>query len=214
MTQTAVRPRVSFEEYIDFCAQNNESYELVRGELVKMTPPTWAHVLIALFLERVFEVEIERLGYDWVAVRESGQRTEDNSSRLPDVTVVPFDAIEPVLNQTAVLTVPAPIVVEIVSPSSSTEDYDTKLKEYQLLRVKEYWVVDHEGLGAAKYIGFPKSSTVTVYELVDGKYEAKRFRGDDQIISPTFRSLDLTANQVFIAGQQRRGKGRIGDSNQ
>jgi Uma2 family endonuclease len=151
MTQAAVRPRVSFEEYIDFCAQTDERWELVRGELVKMTPPTWAHVLIARFLERVFEAEIERLGYDWVAVRESGQRTESDSSRLPDVTVVPFDEIEPVLNQTAVLTVPAPIVVEIVSPSSSTEDYDSKLKEYQLLGVKEYWVVDHEGLGAAKY---------------------------------------------------------------
>ncbi len=80
MTQAAVRPRVSFEEYIDICAQTDEPYELVRGELVKMTPPTWAHVLIARFLERVFEAEIERLGYDWVAVRETGQRTEDNSS--------------------------------------------------------------------------------------------------------------------------------------
>lgn len=214
MTQAAVRPRVSFEEYIDLCAQTDEPYELVQGELVKMTPPTWAHVLIARLLERVFEAEIERLGYDWVAVRETGQRTEDNSSRLPDVTVVPFDQIEPVLNQAAVLTVPAPIVVEIVSPSSTSEDYDAKLKEYQRLQVKEYWVVDHEGLGAAKYIGFPKAPTITVHELVDGKYEAKRFRGDDRIVSPTFQGLNLTAKQVFASAQQRRGRGTIGSSDQ
>jgi Uma2 family endonuclease len=212
MTQAAVRPRVSFEEYIDFCAQTDERWELVRGELVKMTPPTWAHVLIARFLERVFEAEIERLGYDWVAVRESGQRTESDSSRLPDVTVVPFDEIEPVLNQTAVLTVPAPIVVEIVSPSSSTEDYDSKLKEYQLLGVKEYWVVDHEGLGAAKYIGFPKAPTITIYELIEEQYQARRFRGDDQIVSPTFQGLSLTANQIFASARQRRGKDTIGSS--
>lgn len=203
MTQAAVRPKVSFEEYIDICAQTDESYELVRGELVKMTPPTWAHVLISRFLERVFEAEIERLGYQWVAVRETGQRTEHNSSRLPDVTVVPFDQIEPVLNQAAVLTVPAPIVVEIVSPSSSTEDYDAKLKEYQKLAVKEYWVVDHDGLGAAKYIGFPKAPTITVYELVEGSYQAKRFRGDDQVESPLFGTLNLTANQVFSAGRRQ-----------
>lgn len=214
MTQAAVRPRVSFEEYIDFCAQTDERWELVRGELVKMTPPTWAHVLIARFLERVFEAEIERLGYDWVAVRESGQRTEEDSSRLPDVTVVPFDEIEPVLNQTAVLTVPAPIVVEIVSPSSSTEDYDAKLKEYQLLGVKEYWVVDHEGLGAAKYIGFPKAPTITVYELTEGQYQARRFRGDDRIVSPTFQGLSLTARQVFASAQRRRDRGTIGSSEQ
>lgn len=214
MTQAKVRPRVSFEEYIDFCAQTDERWELVRGELVEMTPPTWEHILIARFLERAFETAIEQSGYDWVAVRESGQRTDSDSSRLPDVTVVPFDEIEPVLNQTAVLTVPAPIVVEIVSPSSSTEDYDVKLKEYQLLGVKEYWVVDHEGLGAAKYIGFPKAPTITVYELVEGKYQPKRYRENDKIVSPTLQGLNLKAIQVFAAAQQRRGKDKIGGSGQ
>jgi Uma2 family endonuclease len=202
MTQAIVRSRVSFEEYVDLCAQTNEPYELVRGELIKMSPPTWAHILIAKLLERTFEAELERMGYNWVAVRETGQRTEGDSSRRPDVTVVPFDQIELVLNQTAVLIVPAPIVVEIVSPSSASEDYDEKLKEYQALGVQEYWVVDHEGLGAAKYIGFPKSATVTVYELVEGKYQAKRFRGDEPMESPTFPTLALTANQVFSAGRR------------
>ncbi|MBW4489953.1 MAG: hypothetical protein KME12_19395 [Trichocoleus desertorum ATA4-8-CV12] len=32
MTQAVVRPRVSFEEYIDICAQTEERYELVRGD--------------------------------------------------------------------------------------------------------------------------------------------------------------------------------------
>lgn len=199
MTQAAVRPRVSFEEYIDICAQTDERYELVRGELVKMTPPTWAHVLIARLLERTFEAEIERLEYDWIAVRETGQRTDQDSSRLPDVTVVPFDQIESVLDQTAILTVPALMVVEIVSFSSASEDYDEKLKEYQAIGVQEYWIVDHEGLGAAKYIGFPKAPTITVYTLSEGQYQAKQFRGDDRIESPTFKHLSLTANQVFAA---------------
>ncbi|MEP0872919.1 hypothetical protein NDA01_24175 [Trichocoleus desertorum AS-A10] len=32
MTQAVVRPRVSFEEYIDICAQTEERYESVRGD--------------------------------------------------------------------------------------------------------------------------------------------------------------------------------------
>lgn len=202
MTPATVRPRVSFEEYIDFCAQTEERWELVRGELVKMTPPTWLHMRIARFLEQALNAEIERLSYDWEAFREPGQRTEEASSRLPDVMVVPLEEIESVLNQTAVLTVPALLVVEIISPSSATEDYTEKLKEYQALGIPEYWTVDHEGLGAAKYIGFPKAPTVTVYELVEGKYQAKRFRGDDRVQSPTFRNLNLTANQIFSAGRK------------
>lgn len=85
MTQAAVRPRFSFEEYIDFCAQTDERYELVRGKLIKMTPPTWMHMRIARFLEPALNAEIERLKREWEAFREPGQRTEQDSSRLPDV---------------------------------------------------------------------------------------------------------------------------------
>jgi Uma2 family endonuclease len=196
MTQAAVKSRVSFEEYIDICAQTDERYELVRGKLIKVTPPTWIHMRIARFLEQALNTEIERLNRKWEAFREPGQKTEQDSSRLPDVMVVLLEEIEAVLNQTAVLTVPALLVIEIISPSSATEDYTEKLKEYQKLGIPEYWTVDHEGLGAAKYIGFPKAPTVTVYRLIEGKYQDQRFRGDDRIVSPTFPALELTVNQV------------------
>lgn len=201
MAQAVARPKLTFEEYIDICNQTDERFELVRGELVKMTPPTWMHTKIAKFLERSLDAAIEQLGYSWEAFRETGQRTESDSSRLPDVTVVPVAAIEQFLNQTAILTIAAPLVIEIVSPGSATEDYTDKLREYQALGIQEYWVVDHEGLGAAKYIGFPKTPTITIYELIGGEYVSKRFQGDAPIESPTFKNLNLTANQVFAAGR-------------
>lgn len=204
MTQATIRPGVSFEEYIDICARTNERYELVRGELVKMNPPTWQHNRIAKFLEKILDAEIEKAGYPWEAFRETGQRTEEDSSRLPDVTVVPVEAIAQFMNQTAVLTVPAPLVVEIVSPSSVSEDYNAKRREYQALGIPEFWIVDHEGLGAAQSIGFPKAPTLTIYHLVEGNYQAQRFRGADKLRSPTFPNLELTADQVFHA-QIREG---------
>ena len=137
------------------------------------------------------------MGYPWEAFRDSGQRIDLDSSRLPDVIVAPVDIILPLLNQTAVLEVAAPVVVEIVSPSSATEDYSDKLKEYQTLGIPEYWVVDYEGLGAAKYIGFPKAPTVTVYQLTDSEqYQGQRFRNGDRLVSPTFSALELTVDQV------------------
>lgn len=197
MTQALLNQELSFEDYIDFCAQTDERYELVEGKLIKMTPPTWLHLKIAKFLEQVFDAAIQELGYNWEAFRESGQKTENKSSRLPDVVIVPTDAITPTLNQSAVLKVPSLLAVEIVSPSSTTDDYKNKLREYQSLGIPEYWVVDHEALGAAKYIGFPKLPTVSVYQLVDGSYQVKQFRGADRIISLTFPNLQLTAEQVF-----------------
>lgn len=203
MTQAAVRSRVSFEEYIDICVQSDERYELVRGNLHQMNPPTVLHYRITKFLEQVLDQEIENYldPDEWETFREVGQRTEDDSSRLPDLAIVSRVEADKLLKQTAVFQSPSLLAVEVVSPSSASDDYEGKLKEYQALGIPEYWVVDYEGLGAAKHIGFPKAPTLTVYELINGQYQTRRFRGDDPIESPTFRTLTLTANQVFSAGK-------------
>lgn len=201
MTATVFKPRLSFEEYVDFCSQTNERYELVRGELKPMTPPEWQHVRIAKFLERLFDAEIVQMKKPWEAFRETGQRTEGDSSRLPDVSVVPTEEIAQYLNQAAILEVPAILVVEIVSASSTTEDYNEKLREYQSLQIPEYWVVDYDALGAAKYLGFPKKPTLTVNQLVNGVYKGSQFRGSDHIVSPTFPMLNVTADQVLTVGE-------------
>jgi Uma2 family endonuclease len=203
MTQAAVRSRVSFEEYIDICAQSDERYELVRGNLHQMNPPTVLHYRITKFLEQVLDREIENYldPDEWETFREVGQRTEDNSSRLPDLAIVSRVEADKLLKQTAVFQSPSLLAVEVVSPSSASDDYEGKLKEYQALGIPEYWVVDYEGLGAAKHIGFPKAPTLTVYELINGQYQARQFRGDDPIESLIFRNLTLTAKQVFSAGR-------------
>jgi Uma2 family endonuclease len=203
MTQSTVKSQFTFEEYIDLCGQIDERYELVRGKLHLMNPPTVLHYRIAKFLEQVLDQAIEEHFENpdqWETFREAGQRTGEDSSRLPDLAIVSRAEANQLLKQTAVFQSPGLLVVEIVSPSSANEDYDEKLKEYEVLGIREYWVVDYEGLGAAKHIGFPKAPTFTVYELVNDQYQAKQFRGDDRIESSIFKHLDLTANQVFAVG--------------
>ncbi|MBD2157319.1 Uma2 family endonuclease [Leptolyngbya sp. FACHB-16] len=201
MTQAVVKPRVSFEEYIDICAQTDERYELVRGELRLVNPPTVLHYRIAKFLERVLDQAIlDHFGQDaWETFRDAGQRTEYDTSRLPDLAIVSKAEADRLLNQTAVFQIPSLLVVEIVSPSSASEDYDEKFHEYQALEIPEYWIVDPKGLGAAKHIGFPKAPTLTIYELIEGGYESRKFRDDDPIQSSIFKNLNLTANEVFSA---------------
>ena len=103
MTQAKPRFR-TFEEYIDICAQTDERYELVRGELHQMNPPTVLHYRIAKFLERVLDQAIEDYldPDEWETFRDAGQRTEDDSSRLPDLAVVSRAEADQLLTQTAV----------------------------------------------------------------------------------------------------------------
>lgn len=193
--------KLTFQEYLDFCETSQERYELVRGELRPMTPPAWLHYQIAKFLERAFDDEIARLQLPWEAYRDPGQQTEEDSSRLPDVAIVPIEAIKDCLDRPAILTTAAILIAEVVSDSTALQDYREKVTEYQNKGIREYWIADPDPFGAAKYIGSPKRPTVSVYSLVDGVYQVKRFQGNDRVISPTFPVLQLTAEQILNAGR-------------
>lgn len=85
------------------------------------------------------------------------------------MAVVLQSEFEQLLHQTAVLQVPSLLLVEIVSRSSFTEDYQAKLSEYQALGIPEYWVVDPES---------EPNLRVTIYTLKAGTYQKQEFRDD------------------------------------
>ena len=206
MVSNAVSPvpltTLTFAQYLHYDDGTDTRYELVRGLLLPMTPAPWPHSKIAKFLERQFDDEIARLGLGWEAVRgDVGQRTEDATARLPDVLVAQQQDLEALGSGSAVLEVPALLVVEIVSESSKVDDYLYKLAEYRNQRVPEYWVVDYLGLGATRYIGVEKWPTLSIYQLIGDDYQVRLFRGRDQVASLTFPELALTAEQIFQAGQ-------------
>jgi Uma2 family endonuclease len=194
------RGLITLEQYLTYDDGTGNRYELVQGELVAMTPPTWLHLAIAKYLERVFDREIQRLELPWEAFREPGQQTDMSSARLPDVAIVPVDAISS-LEQSAILAIAAILVVEIVSDSTAVQDYRNKVLEYQTKGIREYWVVDPDPFGAAQYIGSPKLPTVSIYSLVDNQYQIQRFQGTSIVLSPTFPDLQLTAQQILAAGR-------------
>lgn len=79
------------------------------------------------------------------------------------------------------------------------DDYGYKLIDYEAMGIGEYWIVDYLGLGGVRFIGKPKQPTISVYELIDGEYQVRQFRGREVICSPTFPELKLTVEQIFQA---------------
>ncbi|MEM8807231.1 MAG: Uma2 family endonuclease [Cyanobacteria bacterium P01_G01_bin.38] len=194
--------KLTFDDYLTYDDGTDTRHELVNGELVEMPPPTWLHIFIAKFLVGILDQAIQETGRGpiWTALSELGQQTDGSSARLPDVAIVPYDAMGDLLTS-AVLTLPAPLVVEIVS-GSWRDDYLTKLAEYETLGIPEFWIVDYQGLGGTRYIGHPKQPTLSIYQLVEGEYQVQLFRQGDDLKSPTFPELKLTADEVFRAGQK------------
>ncbi|WP_026736358.1 Uma2 family endonuclease [Fischerella sp. PCC 9605] len=195
-TTPAPTKRFTFEEYLAYDDGTDTRYELVNGELVPMSLGSGQHGAIAEYLNDLFRAEIRRLGLDWtskqmvIGVR-SPRAGRWDTSRIPDVVVIPLSQWQELRNREAVIELNEPppvLVVEVVSESTKTADYRAKRVEYNVLEIPEYWVVD------------PLINKVTVFTLIEELYEGVEFVSGDRIGSQTFPELELTVDQVLAAG--------------
>jgi Uma2 family endonuclease len=195
MTTTA--QKLSFDEYLAYEDGTDTRYELINGELVAMSLGTGKHGNIIEFLYDQFRDQIKRRELPWTAkpmlvgIR-SPRSGRWDTSRIPDVTVVPLAQWEAMENREAVIdfSEPPPIlVVAVVSPSTKAEDYRSKRAEYGVLEIPQYWIVEQH----------PLDSKVTIGLLDHEFYDLTEFQGEDTIQSPTFPDLKLTAVQILAA---------------
>jgi Uma2 family endonuclease len=150
--------------------------------------------------------ETKRLQLPYVIPRQAIVKPvdTDKSGYNPDVIVLDQPALseESLWKKRSTITqgTSVRVVIEIVS-TNWRDDYGHKFIDYEALQIPEYWIVDYLGLGGRRYIGSPKQPTLSVYQLVDGEYQVQQFRGSDRIVSAAFPELQITAEQVFAAGQ-------------
>ncbi|MBE9079141.1 Uma2 family endonuclease [Romeria aff. gracilis LEGE 07310] len=191
---TAVQ-KLTFEAYLSYDDGSDTRYELVDGELVPMSLGTGQHGAVIEFLNDQFREEIKRQQLSWTAkammvgVRSPRGRRWD-TSRIPDVVVLPSAQWEAMADREAVINFNEPpplLIVEVVSPSTKTDDYRSKRSEYGLLEVPEYWIVD------------PQAAKITLCNLDHQFYDLAEFQGDQRLQSPTFPNLSLTAAQILAA---------------
>ena len=204
MTQTQFEPKIfTFDEFIEWYPEGSFfRYELHNGVIVEMPKPRGKHSnLTGCLIERLL-ITIREIGKGgiWTIPRESIIKPSRESGYEPDIIVLNQETIgsetrwesESIIqNATSVK-----LIVEVVS-SNWRDDYYDKLRDYEEMEIKEYWIVDYAALGGKKFIGNPKVPTISVCILVDGEYQVTKFTGNTQIISQSFPQFNLTAQQVF-----------------
>ncbi|MCL1465868.1 Uma2 family endonuclease [Argonema galeatum] len=197
--------KLTFEDFLEQCPEDG-IYELVNGEIVQMEPIR-AHKNVARFLVKSFDREIDRLGLDYILDNDIIIRTVTadgkEQGRNPDVSVVSQSLWNSKVTAYGAITEPLQLAVEVTS-SNWDDDYVDKLDEYQRLGIAEYWIVDYLAIASRAYLGNPKVPTVFVYQLVEGQYQAKSYRSNHRIISPTFAELELTVEQIVQSSQIRK----------
>jgi Uma2 family endonuclease len=181
--------KVSFNEFIEICREDG-AYELVNGEIVKMAT-TRNHHDVAEFADRQFDREGDRQKLNYYVVKrgitiKTTTKEGREQGRVPDVSIIDRTLWRAQPKSYTALESPIQLAVEVVS-TNWEDDYVDKLDEYERLGIAEYWIVDYLASGKREYLGNPKIPTVFVFSLnAEGKYQRAKFRGNEQIVSPTF----------------------------
>lgn len=201
MVQTLIKP-ITFTEFVEW-KPDGGNYELHNGVIREMQP-RGKHEEIIGFLATEFTLEFRRLNLAYFIPKQALVKVPNNETGYsPDVLILNRDNLvnEPLWEKysTVQTNFSIPLVVEIVS-SNWRDDYLTKVKDYEEIGIKEYWIVDYLGLGGRRYIGNPKQPTISIYSLVDEEYQVTQFKQNDVVVSPSLTELSLMVEQVFNCG--------------
>jgi Uma2 family endonuclease len=195
-----VKPRLTFEEYLEYDDETDDRYELIDGELIALPPESEPNDFLATWLQ--FElaklVNLRLVRVHTCEVQVSVLRAGDAQNRFPDLVVLREEHLALTQKRLTIkLDMPPPLfVAEVVSPGQSNRerDYQRKRQQYFDRGIAEYWILD------------PKSQTVTVFQLnleqnSQQYVEMGEFRENDLILSDVFPDLQLTPDRIFSAGK-------------
>jgi Uma2 family endonuclease len=200
MTQTLPK-LVTFEEFIEWYPSNGVRYELHKGVIVEMPPPTGEHENVVGFLAAQITFQFLQMGLPFRIPKTAFVKIQSNNSTYsPDILLLNHDNLvnEPLWSKqsTVIQAASIPLAVEVVS-TNWRDDYYDNFRDYEEMGIPEYWIVDYATLGGKRFTGNPKQQTITICELVDGDYQMTVFRGNNLIASPLFPQINLTAQQIF-----------------
>ena len=182
--------QLTFQEYLDYQGESGVCYELYRGHIIEMPTPTAIHIKIIEFLVYQFRRFFAAHNLPLVAVVTTAVRTEENSSRVPDVVICTQSLWEQVCAQpgSAVLDFEEkPLLVIEVTSQNWRDDYIRKRAEYDLIDIPEYWIVDANQ---------PKIRVCSRPEN-EGSYSHQEFLPGQQVQSVQFAEFILSVNQVL-----------------
>jgi Uma2 family endonuclease len=160
-----------------------DNLELIRGELVEVSPPNVTHGRILITLARFIDNHIQVRGLGRLYGGDVGVVIERDPDTVlgPDLSYfiserVPTD--EPVYFQT-----PPDLTIEIVSPGNTAREIERKIGMYLAFRVRQVWVV------------YPAKRQVVVHSP---SAPPQTFHADDQLTSDEILpGLSIAVSDIF-----------------
>ena len=133
--------RLSEEEFVAWATPDIRA-EWVDGEVILMSPASFRHAQLNLWLGQVLGIYVTHHKLGKVVGQEFMVRLQWGrvSRRVPDLLFVSQARLSQI--QTNHLEGPPDLAVEIVSPESTSRGWRVKFLEYEAAGVGEYWIID------------------------------------------------------------------------
>jgi Uma2 family endonuclease len=186
-TETAATTKLmtaeEFAEFVQRPENNDKWFELIRGEVIELPPPTKPHCRVTVNISFELETYSRRRRRGCVLSNDCGVILErdPDTVRGPDVALYEdadhFRDLHPKYGE-----VPPILAVEVLSPSDTFKRVDKKIKEYLRNGVQVVWLAD------------PDERTVSVYRP-GGRWETiaaeQQLTGDPELPGFQCRVADL-----------------------
>lgn len=182
MVVSETKRKFTYEDYAK--TPEGERYELLDGELIALSSPDMAHQILKTRLGATVWEYVSDANLGEVYMSPTDVRFSDTDVVQPDILFF-FKSRSHIRTGKNIRGAPD-LVVEILSPSTSANDWGYKKDLYARHGVKEFWLVD------------PYAKQVIVMLLKDGSYEIVGvYREDDTLRSPTLEGFELDLSRVF-----------------
>jgi Uma2 family endonuclease len=150
--------KLGYREYCCF-PDDGRRHEIIDGDHYVNPAPSTYHQTVSRRLQHQLYTQIELTGRGVVYNAPVDVQLTDHDIVQPDLVVVLTSRMQ-MITPTKIKGVPD-LIVEILSPSTASNDATLKKQLYERVGVAEYWIVD------------PDNHTVEQLVLADGRYERR-----------------------------------------
>ncbi len=179
VTQT----KLTYRDYAK--TPDDERYELIDGVLLMVPAPNIAHQESHASLGSQMWSFVRQCDLGRVFLAPTDVVLTDTDTVQPDVLFISKER-EHIIAEANIQGAPD-LIVEILSPSTSSRDWREKRDLYAHHGVNEYWVAD-----TANRVVFQMLLKDGILEIIN------TYAGGDTITSPTLKGFEISVNDIFI----------------